>query len=119
MIRSVWLAFIFLACLCGLAAFKTGIATPSAQQAAIEADVIEVELSQTLLPKADRLDDTSEPRAVQAIAIVPPATAAAQPQEKPTKFVSRHWRDSYAKVKKRKHFRHHAIRTKKLRRAHR
>jgi len=107
MIRSVWLAFAFLVFIGALAVFKAGVATPPRLEAAIAADVIEAELAQDVLPKADRLDDVSEPKPVQSVAIVPPA-ATPQPQEKTTKIISRHWRDSYAKVKKRKHHRYYA-----------
>jgi hypothetical protein len=132
MIRSVWLAFIFLACLGVLAVFKVGVATPSKQQVAL-ADQVEPAVAQNVpapeafiqeapaqevLAKADKLDDVTDRKPVQAIAIVPPQ-ALPKVQEKPTKIVSRHWSDSYAKVKKRKHHRHHATRTKKHRRAHR
>jgi hypothetical protein len=106
MIRSVWLAFGFLVFIGALAVFRAGVATPPKLEA-IAADVVETELAQDVLPKADRLDDVSDPKPVQAVAIVPPVPAAA-PQEKPIKIISRHWRDSYAKVKKRKHHRHHA-----------
>jgi hypothetical protein len=132
MIRSVWLAFIFLAFLGALAIFKVGVATPSKQQAAL-ADQMEPAVArdvaapeafiqeasaQEVLAKADKLDDVTDRKAVQAIAIVP-SQAVPQPQQKTTKIISRHWSDSYAKVKKRKHHRHHATRTKKHRRAHR
>jgi hypothetical protein len=132
MIRSVWLAFIFLAFLGALAVFKVGVATPSKQQAALADQVepavardvaapdafIQEASAQEVLAKADKLDDVTDRKAVQAIAIVPPQ-AVPQPREKTTKIISRHWSDSYAKVKKRKHHRHHATRTKKHRRAHR
>jgi hypothetical protein len=124
MIRSVWLAFIFLAFIGALAVFKAGVATPPRQQAAVAQDVaapdalIQEASAQDVLAKADKLDDVTDRKPVQAIAIMPPQ-AAPQPQEKTTKIISRHWRDSYAKVKKRKHHRHHATRTKKHRRAHR
>jgi hypothetical protein len=108
MIRSVWLAFAFLVFIGALAVFRAGVATAPKLEAAIPADVVEAELAQDVLPKADRLDDVSDPKPVQAVAIVPPPAAAAQPQEKTIKIISRHWRDSYAKVKKRKHHRHHA-----------
>jgi hypothetical protein len=132
MIRSVWLAFIFLACLGVLAVFKVGVATPSKQQVAL-ADQVEPAVAQDVaapdafireasaqevLAKADKLDDVADRKPVQAIAIVPPQ-AVPQPQQKTTRIISRHWSDSYAKVKKRKHHRHHATRTKKHRRAHR
>jgi hypothetical protein len=132
MIRSVWLAFIFLAFLGVLAVFKVGVATPSKQQVAL-ADQVEPALAQAVavpdafiqeasaqevLAKADKLDDVTDRKPVQAIAIVPPQ-AVPQPQQKTTRIISRHWSDSYAKVKKRKHHRHHATRTKKHRRAHR
>jgi len=116
MIRSVWLAFAFLVFIGALAIFRAGVATPPKLEA-IAADVVETELAQDVLPKADRLDDVSDPKPVQSVAIVPPVPAAA-PQEKPIKIISRHWRDSYANVKKRKHHRHHATRTRH-RRAHR
>jgi hypothetical protein len=106
MIRSVWLAFAFLVFIGALAIFRAGVATPPKLEA-IAADVVETELAQDVLPKADRLDDVSDPKPVQSVAIVPPVPAAA-PQEKPIKIISRHWSDSYAKVKKRKHHRHHA-----------
>jgi hypothetical protein len=123
MIRSVWLAFGFLVFIGALAAFKAGVATPSRQQAglaeqALAEAAIEPEVARDALVKADRLDDTPDKKPVQAIAIVPPPQAVPKLQEKPTKIISRHWRDSYAKVKKRKHHRHHATRTKKHR-AHR
>jgi hypothetical protein len=109
MIRSVWLAFAFLVFIGALAVFKAGVGTAPKLEAAIAADVVEAELAQDVLPKADRLDDVSDPKPVQAVAIVPPVPAAvSQPQEKTTKIIGRHWRDSYAKVKKRKHHRHHA-----------
>jgi hypothetical protein len=106
MIRSVWLAFAFLVFIGALAVFRAGVAT-SPKLEAIAADMVEAELAQDVLPKADRLDDVSDPKPVQSVAIVPPA-AAPQPQEKTIKIISRHWRDSYAKVKKRKYHRHHA-----------
>jgi hypothetical protein len=133
----VWLAFIFLSFLGALAVFKVGVATPSKQQAALadqvakpavaqdaaapdasiqEAPVQEAS-AQEALAKADKLDDVTDRKPVQAIAILPPR-AVPQAKEKTTKIISRHWRDSYAKVKKRKHHRHHATRTKKHR-AHR
>jgi hypothetical protein len=131
MIRSVWLAFIFLACLGVLAVFKVGVATPSKQQVALADQVepaaaqdvaapdafIQEASAQEVLAKADKLDDVADRKPVQAIAIVPPQ-AVPKPQQK-TRIISRHWSDSYAKVKKRKHHRHHATRTKKHRRAHR
>jgi hypothetical protein len=131
MIRSVWLAFIFLAFLGVLAVFKVGVATPSRQQVAladpadpaVARDVaapdafIQQASAAEVLAKADKLDDVTDRKPVQAIAIVPPR-AVAQPQEKTTRIISRHWSDSYAKVKKRKHHRHHAARTRKHR-AHR
>jgi hypothetical protein len=107
MIRSVWLAFAFLVFIGALAVFRAGVATAPKLEA-IAADVVEADLAQDVLPKADRLDDASDPKPVQALAIVPPVPAAAQPQEKTTKIISRHWRDSYAKVKNRKHHGHHA-----------
>jgi hypothetical protein len=107
MIRSVWLAFAFLVFIGALAVFRAGVATPPKLEAAIAADVIEAGLAQDVLPKADRLDDVSDPKPVQSVAIVPPVPAVA-PQEKPIKIISRHWRDSYAKVKKRQHHRHYA-----------
>jgi hypothetical protein len=108
MIRSVWLAFAFLVFIGALAVFRAGVGT-SPKLEAIAADVVEADLAQDVLPKADRLDDASDPKPVQAVAIVPPVPAAApQPQEKTIKIISRHWRDSYAKVKKRKYHRHHA-----------
>ena len=132
MIRSVWLAFIFLAFLGALAVFKVGVATPSKQQVALADQVepavardvatpdafIQEASAQEVLAKADKLDDVTDRKPVQAIAIVPPR-AVTQPQEKTTRIISRHWSDSYAKVKKRKHHHHHAMRTKKHRRAHR
>jgi hypothetical protein len=132
MIRSVWLAFIFLAFLGALAVFKVGVATPSKQQVALADQVepavaqdvaapdafIQQASAQEVLAKADKLDDVTDRKPVQAIAIVPPK-AVPQPQQKTTRIISRHWSDSYAKVKKRKHHRHHATRTKKHRRAHR
>jgi hypothetical protein len=132
MIRSVWLAFIFLSFIGALAAFKAGVATPSKQQAAVADQVAEPAVAQDVaapdasiqqasaqeaLAKADKLDDVANRKPVQAIAILPPQ-AVPQAKEKTTKIISRHWRDSYAKVKKRKHHRHHATRTKKHR-AHR
>ena len=118
MIRSVWLASIFLVFIGALAAFKVGTATPSPQRAAAVAhDAIEADVAQDALAKADKLDDPPDRKPVQSIAIVPPK-AAPLAQEKPAKIVSRHWRDSNAKVKKRKHYRHYASR-KKHRRAHR
>ena len=132
MIRSVWLAFIFLALLGVLAVFKVGVATPSKQQVALADQVesavaqdgaapdafIQQASAQEVLAKADKLDDVTDRKPVQAIAIVPPR-AVPQPQQKTTRIISRHWSDSYAKVKKRKYHRHHATRTKKHRRAHR
>ena len=132
MIRSVWLAFIFLAFIGALAVFKAGVATPSKQEAAVADQVAEPAVArdvaapdaliqqasaQEALAKADKLDDVTDRKPVQAIAILPPQ-AVPQAREKTTKIISRHWRDSYAKVKKRKHHRHHATRTKKHR-AHR
>jgi hypothetical protein len=117
-IRSAWLAFVFLAFIGALAVIKVGVATPSKQQAALADAVIEPDVTQDALAKADKLGDLPDKTPVQSIAIVPPQ-AVPKAQEKPTKLVSRHWRDSYAKVKKRKHHRHHATRTKKPRRAHR
>jgi hypothetical protein len=107
MIRSVWLAFAFLVFIGALAAFRAGVGTAPTLEAAIAADVVEAQLAQDVLPKADRLDGVSDPKPVQAVAIVPPVPAAA-PQERPIKIISRHWRDSYAKVKKRSHHRHYA-----------
>jgi hypothetical protein len=126
-IRSVWLAFVFLAFIGALAVIKVGVATPSKQQTALLEPVlsesalaeqaVEPEVAQDALAKADRLDDTPDKKPVQAIAIVPPEIAPKP--EKPTRIISRHWRDSYAKAKKRKHHRHYATRTKKRRLAHR
>jgi hypothetical protein len=123
----VWLAFVFLAFIGALVLFKAGGAMPSKQQTALAepslagqavADAaIEPEVAQDALAKADRLDDTPDKKPVQAIAIVPPQVVPVK--EKPARLVARHWRDSYAKVKKRKHYRQHATRTKKHRRAHR
>jgi hypothetical protein len=132
MIRSVWLAFIFLACLGVLAVFKVGVATSSKQQVVLANQVepavaqdlaapdafIQEPSAQEVLAKADKLDDVTDRKPVQAIAIVPPQVLP-KPQEKPVRIISRHWSDSYAKVKKRKHHRHHATRTKKHRRGHR
>jgi hypothetical protein len=132
MIRSVWLAFIFLAFIGALAVFKAGLATSPTQQVALADQLaapavaqdaaapdasIQEASAQEVLAKADKLDDVTDRKPVQAIAILPPQ-AAPQAKEKTTKIISRHWRDSYAKVKKRKHHRHHATRTKKHR-AHR
>jgi uncharacterized iron-regulated membrane protein len=125
MIRSVWLAFIFLAFIGALAVFKAGVATAPTQQVALAAPAVAQDAvppdaaiqeasAQEVLAKADKLDDVTDRKPVQAIAIVPPQ-AAPQLQEKTTKIISRNWRDSYAKVKKRKHHRHHATRTKKHR----
>ena len=118
----MWLAFVFLAFIGALVLFKVGGATPSKQQTALAesalADAaIEPEVAENALAKADRLDDTPDKKPVQAIAIVPPQVVPVK--EKPTRLVARHWRDSYAKVKKRKYHRQHATRTKKHRRAHR
>ena len=74
MIRSVWLAFAFLVFIGALAVFRAGVAT-SPRLEAIAADVVETELAQDVLPKADRLDDVSDPKPVQAVAIVPPVPA--------------------------------------------
>jgi hypothetical protein len=127
-IRSVWLGFVFLAFIGALAIFKVGGAVPSKQQIALAEPVpvqqalaeqaVEPDVPEDALAKADRLDDTPDKKPVQAIAIVPPQVVPSAPR-KPTKLVSRHWSDSYAKVKKRKHHRYHATRTKKHRRAHR
>lgn len=105
MIRSVWLAFAFLVFIGALAAFKVGVA-PS-QQLAVADDVVEAEAVQGALPKSDKLDDVPDRIPVQPIAIVPPQ-ATPQAEEKPIRIVSRHWRDSNAKMKKRKYHRHHA-----------
>jgi hypothetical protein len=122
MIRSVWLAFGCLVFIATLAVFKAGVSTLPKLEAAVPADLVEAGASQAVLPKADRLDDLSEPKPVQSVAVVPPA-AAPQPQAKTTKLVARHWRDSYGKLKKRKHHRHYATHTrasqKKVRRARR
>ena len=127
MIRSVWLAFIFLSFIGALAVFKAGVATSPGHQAAVADQVtasavardvavpdasIQEASAPEALAKADKLDDATDRKPVQAVAILPPQ-AVPQPQEKTTKIISRHWRDSYAKVKKRKHHRHHATRTKK------
>jgi hypothetical protein len=128
----VWLAFIFLSFIGVLAVFKAGVATPSKQPAALPDQVAEPAAAQDVaapdvsiqqasaqeaLAKADKLDDVTDRKPVQAIAILPPK-AVPQVREKTTKIISRHWRDSYAKVKKRKHHRHYATRTKKRRLAH-
>jgi hypothetical protein len=117
MIRSVWLAFAFLVFIGALAAFKVGVAMPPGQQVAVADEATESEAVQGALPKSDKLDDVPDRIPVQPIAIVPPQ-ATPQAEEKPIRIVSRHWRDSNAKMKKRKHHRHHATRTKKHR-AHR
>jgi hypothetical protein len=129
MIRSVWLAFIFLSFIAALAVFKAGVATSPTQQVALADQLaapaaaqdaaapdasIQEASAQEVLAKADKLDDVTDRKPVQAIAILPPQ-AVPQAKEKTTKIISRHWRDSYAKVKKRKHHRHHATRTKKYR----
>jgi hypothetical protein len=129
MIRSVWLAFIFLSFIAALAVFKAGVATsptpqvaladqlaaPAAARDAAAPDAsIQEASAQEVLAKADKLDDVTDRKPVQAIAILPPQ-AVPQAKEKTAKIISRHWRDSYAKVKKRKHHRHHATRTKKHR----
>jgi hypothetical protein len=111
MIRSVWLAFIFLAFIGALAVIRVGIATPSNQQADLADAMIEPDVAQDALAKADKLDDIPGKTPVQSIAIVPPQ-AAPKAQEKPTKIVGRHWSESYAKVKKRKAHRHHAQRSR-------
>jgi hypothetical protein len=101
MVRSVWLAFAFLVCLGALAVWKVSGATPPAPQVAAEgADADSV---WGVLPKGDRLD-SAEPKLVQAIAVMPPI-AEPQPREKPIRIASRHWRDSNATLKKRKHVR--------------
>jgi hypothetical protein len=107
MIRSVWLAFGCLVFIATLAVFKAGVATLPKLEAAVPADVAEAGTAQAVLPKADRLDDASEPKPVQSVAVVPPA-AAPQPKAKTTKLVARHWRDSYGKLKKRTHHRQYA-----------
>ena len=117
MIRSVWLAVIFLVCICVLAAFKVSIATPSRQQAALADEVMDSDGALDVMAKADRLDDVPDKKPVQSVAIVVPK-AVAEMEEGPPKIISRHWQDSNATIKKRKRYRHHASRTRH-RRAHR
>jgi hypothetical protein len=104
-----------------LAVLKVGFPTPAKQQAALAdqqrpalaEEVAETTVgqaaSQDVLAKADKLDldDAADRKTVQSIAIVPPGAA---PKEKINKIVSRHWRDGYAKMKTRKHHRHHGSR---------
>jgi hypothetical protein len=102
MVRTVWLALVFLIGVCGLAVLKVGIATPAKQQAAFAETTIGANADQLPLTKSDKLevpyvDDEPGKIAVKTIRIVLPE-AAPKPPEKITKIISRHWHERYAKM---------------------
>jgi hypothetical protein len=105
MAGPIWLALVFLVGICALAAVKISIATPPKQQAAFAEDVIEAPLN--ALAKTDKLEveEIPDKKTIRSIAIVP--RIAASIPEKATKIVSRDWQDGFAKVRMRKHHRHH------------
>ena len=113
MIRSVWLALIFLFLIGALAAFKVSFAAQSKQQAALSDGVVGQGVDRDapaleVLAKGDRLDEIPDKKVVQAIAIGSPV--AAQPAG--NRIISRHWQDSHATMKFRNHHRHHESRNR-------
>jgi hypothetical protein len=102
MIKTVWLALIFLTGLGAMVAIKMGTAPlASAGALQVEPRVQTYVETDTTLTKADKLEVSYvEPVApdkavVTPVAILPPKTAS-KPAEKITKIVSRHWHDPLA-----------------------
>jgi hypothetical protein len=104
MVRTVWLALVFLIGICGLAALKVSVATRAKQDAAFAETTIGANTNQDPLTKADKLevsyfDEAPDKKVVRLIAL--PQAAQLNPPEKITKIISRHWHEGYAKITKR------------------
>jgi hypothetical protein len=113
MAGPIWLALVFLAGICALAAVKISFATPPKQQASFAEDVIAAPVN--ALAKTDKLEVETIPdkKTVRSIAIVP--EIAASVPEKATKIVSPDWQDGFAKVKMRKQHHRHVSRKRRRR----
>jgi hypothetical protein len=109
MVRTVFVALVFLIGISALAAFKISIATPAKQQAAFTETTVGVSASQSPFSKADKLDvsfvdDAPDKKVVRLIPIVLPSSAQpaqSEPPEKVAKIISRHWHEGDAKITKR------------------
>jgi hypothetical protein len=104
MAGPIWLALVFLAGICALAAVKISFATLPKQQAAFAEGVI-IQAPVNALAKTDKLEveELPDKKTIRSIAIVP--QIAPSTPEKTTKIVNHDWQDGFAKVKMRKH--HH------------
>src|ERR1035437_2839515 len=106
MVRTVWLALVFLIGICGLAALKVSVATRAKQETAFAETTIGANTNQDPLTKADKLevsyfDEVPDKKVVRLIPIALPQAARLTPPEKSTKIISRHWHEGYAKITKR------------------
>jgi hypothetical protein len=103
MVRTVWVALVFLIGISALAAIKISIATPVKQQAAFTETTVGLIASQSPLNKADKLgvsfvDEAPDKKVVRLIPIALPSSAQPEPLEKVTKIISRHWHEGDAKI---------------------
>jgi hypothetical protein len=106
MVRTVWLALVFLIGICGVAALKVSVATRAKQDAAFAETTIGTNTNQDPLTKADKLevsyfDEAPDKKVVRLIPIALPQAAQLNPPEKISKIMSRHWHEGYAKITKR------------------
>ena len=107
MVRTVWLAFVFLIAIGGLITYKIGFATPAMHRtASADQPAAIAETTDTPLAKADRLDvnyleDAPDKTQVHTIPIVLSEPAVRVQPEKAPKIVSRHWHEGYASITKR------------------
>jgi hypothetical protein len=105
MARTIWIALVFLICICGLAGLKVSIATPAKQQEAFAEITIGANL-EPVLSKADKLnasyvdDAAPDKKTVRLIPIALPNFAEPEPQEKASRIISRHWHEGDTKVPK-------------------
>jgi hypothetical protein len=106
-VRTVWLALVFLIGICGVAALKVSIGTPTKPQVASGETTIGANFDQgDYLSKADKLevpyvDETQDKKVVRIIPVEMPQAAQPKPPEKITKVISRHWHEGDAKIAKR------------------
>jgi hypothetical protein len=106
MMRTGWVALVFLIGTSALAAVKLSIATPVKHQTAFTETTVGVSASQSPLSKADKLDvsfvdEAPDKKVVRLIPIVLPNSAQPEPREKVNKIINRHWHEGDAKITKR------------------
>ena len=87
MVRTVWLALVFLIGICGLAALKVSVATRAKQDAAFAETTIGANTNQDPLTKADKLevsyfDEAPDKKVVRLIPIALPQAAQLNPPRK-------------------------------------